>query len=115
MNILINSKEIDWNKVKRTFREEEIYSNIDEQRKLIGYEYTIVLSELDQTKRDGSNTLDYSGVITVGIKKGLIEDTFGNANNSQVITLGISQKLWENLTTYISSKNVIGSKENQKF
>ncbi len=115
LKILINQKEVDWNKVKRTFREEPVYSEINGQRKQIGNEYTIVISELDQTKREGTNTLDYSGIITVAINAGLIEDEFGNTNNSQIITLGISQKIWDKITTYISSKNIIGSKENQKF
>ena len=115
LKILINQKEVDWNKVKRTFREEPVYSEINGQRKQIGNEYTIVISELDQTKREGTNTLDYSGIITVAINAGLIEDESGNTNNSQIITLGISQKIWDKITTYISSKNIIGSKENQKF
>ena len=115
LKILINQKEVDWNKVKRTFREEAVYSEINGQRKQIGNEYTIVISELDQTKREGTNTLDYSGIITVAINAGLIEDESGNTNNSQIITLGISQKIWDKITTYISSKNIIGSKENQKF
>ena len=115
LKILINQKEVDWNKVKRTFREEAVYSEINGQRKQIGNEYTIVISELDQTKREGTNTLDYSGIITVAINAGLIEDESGNTNNSQIITLGISQKIWDKITTYISSKNIIGSKENQRF
>lgn len=115
LKILINQKEVDWNKVKRTFREEPVYSEINGQRKQIGNEYTIVISELDQTKREGTNTLDYSGIITVAINAGLIEDESGNTNNSQIITLGISQKIWDKITTYISSKNIIGSKENQRF
>lgn len=92
MKILINQKEVDWNKVKRTFREESVYSEINGQRKQIGNEYTIVISELDQTKHEGTNTLDYSGIITVAINAGLIEDESGNTSNSQIITLGISQK-----------------------
>ena len=51
-----------------------------------GYEYTLVLSNLQQDPNDG---FDFSGIVTIAIPKEKIRDTIGNTNNAQTITVGI--------------------------
>ena len=58
---------------------------------LIGKRYTLKISNLTQMiKKAGRSTLDYSGILTVAIKKDAIIDKSENGNNGKTLTVGLT-------------------------
>ena len=116
LRILINEEEVDWTKVNKRLRKEELYREVAKEKQKIGEKYIITIDNLEQTtKRENKNTLDYSGIITVSIPAGKIADKEGNKNNAETLTVGINKDVWEKISTYVSNKDVIGSTTNQTF
>ena len=56
---------------------------------VIGKHYKLKISNLQQAIKTG-NTLDYSGVITVQFKAGILKDTTQNSNASTTLTSGVN-------------------------
>ncbi len=57
---------------------------------VIGTKYVLTISGLENLDlAEGSTTLDYSGIVTVGIAKDKIKDTSKNSNLAKTITSGV--------------------------
>ena len=100
LRISIDGEEPDWATTEEASSDDntkpvkEITSTTDVTQvlngmaKVVGKEYTIILRNLQQTPNNG---YDYSGIVTVLIPKGKVADTSGNTNNTQTITVGITE------------------------
>ena len=94
-NELLNSLDIkvggetpDWSKVTRRIRQ----LDVEKSDGVSGVGYTVILSGLEQKQKNNSdNTLDYSGVVTIGIKAGIAQDNYGNKTIAKTITVGINE------------------------
>ena len=107
LTIEIDNEEPDWTKVNKdltvanvtaeTAFNKTVSGAIVNDNHIIGREYTLVLSNLEQLQiKDGDEYLDYSGVITVALNgqiettpTGIATDTEGNFNDGISITSGI--------------------------
>ena len=90
LTIKIDGKDVDWTKVNKTLQVSDKTSTVDGASKVIGKQYVLKLSNLEQLQvKQGDNYLDYSGVITVGIPANKMVDTAGNKNIAKTITSGI--------------------------
>ena len=57
---------------------------------IIGKRYTLTLTNLEQLeKSEEQKTKDYSGILTVAIKQGVVKDITGNKNAGTTITAGV--------------------------
>ena len=91
LTIKVDGKVPDWNEVTKKLQVEDITASVNGENKVIGKEYTLKLSNLEQLQiKDGENYLDYSGVITVAIPADKMADTTGNTNTDKTITSGVN-------------------------
>ena len=64
---------------------------ISEGTYTIGHEYTLTISNLEHLEiKDGHNTADYSGIITVAVAGDKIKDEEDNGNTATTITSGVN-------------------------
>ena len=100
-NILIDGVAPNWDstgvhgvtKTLSTNTAKDKKANINGTTKTVGKHYVLTLSHLEQLEKlAGKDTIDYSGVITVGIPKNKVTDTAGNQNDAITLTSGISVK-----------------------
>ena len=100
LEILIDDGEIDWTEVDKDLTVEEVNATTEFNKTvdgaivrdthIIGYKYTLVLSNLEQLQiKSGDKYADYSGVITTAIEAGIATDTTGKGNVATTITSGI--------------------------
>ena len=110
LTILVDNEEPDWTKVKRKFTSiTDITDTVNGVEKVVGKEYTLELSGLEQKYiEEGDNYLNYSGIVTVLIPQGKIVDTSGNSNNAQTITIGINIQI-PNSYEYASPSQIFDS------
>ena len=101
LNILIDGVAPNWDstgvhgvtKTLSTNTAKDKKANINGTTKTVGKHYVLTLSHLEQLEKlAGKDTIDYSGVITVGIPKNKVTDTAGNQNDAITLTSGISVK-----------------------
>ena len=93
VTMALSSTDINATNVKLTNADTGYVQNVETV--LIGYEYTLTVSNLEKLQiASGMTTADYSGIITVGIKQNVIKDrTSGgsqNGNAGTTITSGIN-------------------------
>ena len=70
--------------IKIELSSETIENTINGRNIVIGRRYYIEFSDLDKL-----HGMDYSGIVTVALKEGAVEDKFNNINNTTIITSGI--------------------------
>ena len=88
LTIKIGGKTPDWssNEVGRSLSVSDIPGAAGK-----GKRYTLTLSNLQKLQiKSGDKYLDYSGVVTVVVPAGRVEDTTGNTNLAKTITSGIT-------------------------
>ena len=88
LTIKIGGKTPDWssNEVGRSLSVSDIPGGVGN-----GKRYTLTLSNLQALQiKSGDKYLDYSGVVTVVVPAGRVEDTTGNTNLATTITSGIT-------------------------
>ena len=88
LTIKIGGKTPDWssNEVGRSLSVSDIPGGVGK-----GKRYTLTLSNLQKLQiKSGDKYLDYSGVVTVVVPAGRVEDTTGNTNLAKTITSGIT-------------------------
>ena len=87
LTIKVDGKVPDWNEVTKTLQVDDITASVNGENKVIGKEYTLKLSNLEQLQiKEGENYLDYSGVITVAIPADKMADTTGNTSTTDTTT-----------------------------
>ena len=110
LTILVDNEEPNWEKVKREFTSiTDITDTVNGTEKVIGKEYTLEITGLEQKYiEEGNKYLNYSGIVTILIPEGKILDTSDNGNNAQTITVGVNIQI-QTQEVYASPSQIFDS------